>query len=403
MSRSASALISSTIKSYIASFSGLSASCWNGITMNFVNTTLMGACYFLTIYFVNELNLSVTTAGIIMSCYGIGTIFGGYFGGNFSDKTSPHFVSIISLVLSAIGFFSLIVLTSPIMLGLTLFLIGVGCYGFITSNHLWILERTTESERLKALNILAVASNLGLGLSAMLIGLISNFNLIFSFSGVMLSLSAIYLCFNNGNRLENNHLDAQTKSSEIKTIKKNNLVLCLVLFCLFLVGFVIAQTGSTYPIYIQEKFPEFGVQGVSLLFMLNTFMVVALQAPIVHLFRKQNKLLLVGIGAFLLGNSMVILNFSTFFSLAAFACVIETIGEMLFFSVAQLVCYEKGEEKKKGQSLGLYRMVYASSRVVGPATGGVIFQQLGGNMLWYFCGLFGVISFMSCFYFRRYD
>lgn len=398
-----STFVSSVFKSYIASFSGLSLMCWKGIAMNFVNSTLMGTCYFLTIYFVNELNLSVTTAGIIMSCYGVGTIFGGYFGGKLSDKTSSNFVSIISLIFSAIGFLALLVLTSPLMLGLTLITIGLGSYGFITSNHLWILERVTESERLKALNILAVASNLGLGLSAMLVGMITNFNWIFSFSGIMLGLCAVYLFFNNSGSLENNHVDTQTNLNEIKFAKKNNLILYLVLFCLFLVGFIIAQTGSTYPIYIQEKFPEFGVQGVSLLFMLNTFMVVMFQAPIVNLFNKSNKLLLVGIGAFLLGNSMVILSFSTLFSLAAFACVIETIGEMLFFSVAQLVCYERGEEKKKGHSLGLYRTVYASSRIIGPAIGCVIFQQLGGNILWYVCGLFGVVSLVSCQYFRNVD
>src|SRR5579871_871037 len=126
---------SSAIKSYLKNYAGLSASCWQGIFINFVESILTGLCYFLPLYFVNELNLSVATAGMIISFYGLGTILGGFIGGKISDKTSPGLVSILCMLLQATAFIALIRLQSAYLLMLDLFIIGMASYGFITANY----------------------------------------------------------------------------------------------------------------------------------------------------------------------------------------------------------------------------------------------------------------------------
>jgi predicted MFS family arabinose efflux permease len=92
---------------------------------------------------------------------------------------------------------------------------------------------------------------------------------------------------------------------------------------------------------------------------------------------------------------MLMLSFTSFFVLAIVSCFITTIGEILFFSVSQLICYEKGTIRKKGHSLGMYRMVFAASRAIGPATGSLVYQRLGGDMLWYLCGFFWLFMFYT--------
>jgi hypothetical protein len=78
--------------------------------------------------------------------------------------------------LPSIAYLALIKARSVNFLIVDLFVIGIGSYGFITSNHVWVLSRcqSGKSERLKAINILGVASNLGLGLSAVVISLLTN-------------------------------------------------------------------------------------------------------------------------------------------------------------------------------------------------------------------------------------
>ena len=110
-----------------------------------------------------------------------------------------------------------------------------------------------------------------------------------------------------------------------------------------------------------------------------------------------------GIGASMIGGGMFILCFTNSFMLAIISCVIYTLGEMIFFSITQLVCYQQYDANNKGHSLGLYRTVYASSRVAGPLAGGLVFQHYGSETLWCLCGLIGLIALSLCLYYKNTD
>ncbi len=291
---------SAILKKYYSSYTGLSASAWQGIFISFIEATLMGVCYFLAIYFVTELHLSIADAGMIMAFYGVGTIFGGMLGGKLSDLIPPRIVSIGSLVLQAVAYFLLIKLKSTPLLMLNLFIIGIGSYGFITSNHVWTLSRCKQEERLKAINILDVVSNLGLALSGLIISLIStkNFNSLFFMAGCLISLTAVSLLISNKNQFTNTiRQDDKTISSK----PSDHKIIYFVLVCLFLVGFIISQTNSTYPIYLQSIFPAMGTRSFGILFTLNAILVVVFQGPFVNQLGKFNKILLIGSGAFFIG------------------------------------------------------------------------------------------------------
>jgi MFS family permease len=209
----------SIIKSYTSSYSGISRTCWQGITLNFIESTLIGIYYFLPLYFINNLKFDITVSSIIISFYGLGAILGGYIGGKLSDHISPSAVSIGSLVIQGIVILALIKLKTISLLMIALFLMGIASYGFITSNYLWILNHCNnhEGQRLKAINALSIASNLGLGLSAIIVSALTEdgFNRIFIFSGSLLLLSAIYFHFLEKSTENNSEVE------EIKTLPKN--------------------------------------------------------------------------------------------------------------------------------------------------------------------------------------
>jgi hypothetical protein len=187
----------SIIKAYFSSYSGLPKLCWQGIILGFIEATLSGVCLFLSIYFVDDLHFSISIAGVMISFYGLGRTVGGLLGGKLSDRISPGLVSIASLVIQAAAFLILIKLKTIYALMLNLFVLGVATYGFITSNNVWVLNhcKDQESIKLKTLSMLHAASNLGIGLSALLVSLLSRygFSTIFLLSSVLLFVSAIYL------------------------------------------------------------------------------------------------------------------------------------------------------------------------------------------------------------------
>lgn len=395
--RSASLLLNN----YCANYKGLSYAAWQGISIGFIESTLVGICYFLSLYFVTELRLSLINAGFLISAYGLGTILGGIIAGKLSDQFSPRLVTIISLLIQAISYFLLIKIHSPSLLFINLFILGIGSYGFITSNYLWTLGNCSSEERLKAINLLDTVSNLGLAVAGTIIGFTStqHFVNIFFLSSCALFIMAIYLIFYS----KKTCIDTQddTSSQHMLSSSVNLKIKYYALACLFLVGLIISQIPSTYPIFLQQSFPEMGTLSFSILFILNAMLIVLFQAPLVNGLAKDNKIFLIGLGAFLLGLGMVLLNFSFFFAIAILSCLITTLGEILFFSIAQLICYEKSPAKKKGLGLGTYRMIYAASRVVGPAAGGMAYQQFSGQGLWLICFLLGIACFIPSFYFKK--
>lgn len=397
--------LSSIFKKYFLNYSELSSDAWQGILIAFIESTLVGIAWFLSVYFVKELHLEIENAGIILSCYGLGTIFGGFLGGKLSDRISSGVVSVISLLLQSIAYLFLIKIRSISFLMIDLFFVGLGAYGFITSNYLWVLARCqSHSERLKAINLLSIASNLGLGVSAVVISFLTNsdFTSVFFISGFLLFLTAIYLIFKEKQSINNNHIFEDSTlpiNRSIDNQKKIKTIVCYVLACLFLVGMIISQMNATYPIYLERIFPKMGTKSFGLLFTFNTIIVVLFQAPIIDLIKNKNNIFMIGLGALLLGIGMLMLSFTSIFMLAILSCLITTIGEILFFSISQLVCYEN--VRRKGESLGIYRMIFAASRIVGPAAGSFIYQKFGGIILWYTCGFLGVLCFVPAIYFQN--
>lgn len=393
------------LKYYFTSYSGLTKSAWRGIILHLINSTLGGTFYFLSIYFVSTLGFSVVSSGMIIACYGIGAILGGLIGGTLSDKFSPEFILRISLLTQAICDFALIKLNTINLLMADSIIIGIASYAFITANYLYVLNKTNANEglKLKAINLLSMGANLGLGLSSMVIGSIAKygFQYIFFTTGSFFFLSFIYLTLKQKNKSDQTLINDdknQKQNTKQTTLDNNKNLLRLIFICVFFVGLTITQLCSTYPIYLQEIFPKTGIKATSIIFTLNSLLIVLFEAPLVSLFCDYNKITMVGIGALLIGLGMLILKYSYIFPIAIVSCVIYTIGEMIFFSIAQLVCYQNSSHQTKGYNMGIFRVTYALTRVIGPAAGGIIYSHLGGSIIWFLCGIIGIVCMSACIY-----
>ena len=78
------------------------------------------------------------------------------------------------------------------------------------------------------------------------------------------------------------------------------------------------------------------------------------------------------------------------------SCGIWTTGEMLFIPTAQLLCYQNGNSRRKGQSMGVFQSTFAVSTVVGPTIGGYIYSVISPNAVWYISLVIGILCMTSC-------
>jgi hypothetical protein len=257
--------------------------------------------------------------------------------------------------------------------------------------------------KLKLLNLARVASNLGLAVSGSIIGIFDrdNFSNLFLLSSLTFFIFSIIFILKDKKKLFQIN-DVKNQEDPIYTSNTHKKILLIVLTFVFLIGFMIAQLGTTYPIYIQNSFRDLGMRAVSILFILDTVLIVLFQAPLVNFLKKSNKIFFIGIGGLFMGGGMAILNISFIFSLAIISCVIWTTGEMLFIPLTQLVCYEKGLDQKQGKPIGIYQAIYATGTICGPALGAFIYQRFGSETLWYAFGVIGLCCFLICSHFKKY-
>lgn len=404
--------LSNLLKKYLNHYSGIPLNCWQRIFLTFINDMATGVCFFLSLYFVGTLHFTAAKAGLIISCYGLGKAGGGILGGKLTDKFLPDVVIISSLLLEIISFLAFLKFSTFPILAIFGFILGISVYAFTTANKVCVLNsiRGHEDIKLKILSTFYAASNLGIGISAIYIGWLARygFNYVFILSCVFLTFSTLFVCYQarkkpiNSSSISMSQEDNK-KTNEVIHSQQSSLIACLVLACLFSIGLIIAQLGTTYPLYLANKFPALDVNAVSIVFTLNSFFILFFQTPVVNYFNKNNKILMVGIGAFFMAGGMAILSVAFSFSIVIFSMLIFTIGEMIFFAMAQLVIYQHSRADKKGQSLGLFQTTLAASVIIGPTLGGYTYDNFGGQMLWYSCGLLGLFWLLITMYFKKYD
>lgn len=403
--------LASSVRKYIASINHLPRECRPGIWLSFIGSTLAAVYYFLTIYFVDVLAMTTSSAGLLISSYGIGTIVGGYIGGYLSDKISPRLVSTLGLFGQSILFAALAKLKHPYSISIDLFILGIASYCFITSNYVAVLSYThNEKTRLASINILNMVSNLGIGIASLIIAELSviGYVNIFYLSGSLLLALSFYSFIHMTKPIKNiSHAEFEKNNKSTMTCattskKPNNKGIKLALACLFFTGMIVSQLSTTYSIYLKQSFPQLGIHAFSIFFTLNTVLIVLFQNILVSQFININRLVMIGIGSLLIGTGMFMLNFPYSIMFIVLSCFVYSTGEMIFFSMVQLFCYQASNHENKGSGLGTYRMIYASSRFAGPAIGGAIYHYLGSNVLWSASGIIGVTFLLLCCHFRDF-
>ncbi len=388
-------------KFYLKSYTGLPVACWRGMILNFIQSAIRSSFYFLSIYFIQDLHFDTVTVGSMISCYGLGAIFGGYLGGKLSDFFSPLVVSAVFILCQAGLYFLLPCVHSIYLLIMIILPLGLTSYAAITASHLWILGQCDSAEsRMKAINLFSTSSNLGMGIAGLIISMIASFgfHFIFSMTGLcLLFLSMYFFSLIKSETRGHNHIfsvDDENKMAASLSINKSIIYFYILPSVLF-IGAIVSQFSSMYPIYIEATFPVVGLKVVSLLFSINTFMIVLLATPIGDYANRFDRLFMMSLGGCFIGAGMFMLALSSTLLFIMMACMIYTIGEIIFFCMAQFLCYQSALPNKKGHGLGLFRIVYASSRMIGPVAGGYIYQINNGLTLWYLSGALGLLCLLG--------
>jgi MFS family permease len=389
------------LDSVINAYSDLPLSLWIGILSTFVESTTCGLIFFIPIYFVKGLNLTIQASSTLISIYAFGSIISGVVTGHLTDKYRPKNIIVFCLFLQTLAFISLAGMSDIFKLKFILFLFGFSTYGFSIAMTMSMLNacRGNKTLEYKFLNISKVAMNLGFGIIGGSIYFINinNFKYIFYDAAIILTLTTSTVLFSastTSDPLENSNFP----NTSHKTLNKKTLG--FLFFCTIAIGILISQLSCTYPIFIEKNY-SLGIKGVGILFILDTILIGLFQAPLNHSIRKLNKLSVVGTGALFMGLSFITLNGKPTFIIAIISCILWTFGEIIFIPAIQFLIYSNANFKYKGKSLGIYQSLMGISKVLGPILGSYIYQNSGSRALWQISGAIGFIVFFACILYKK--
>jgi MFS family permease len=154
------------------------------------------------------------------------------------------------------------------------------------------------------------------------------------------------------------------------------------------------QAFSTLPIHLSQWY-GLRENGIGLVLAFNAILIVLFEMVLTHWAEKRNRMLLIGVGAFLVCAGLAILPLGTSIAWAALSTAIWTLGEMLFFPLTNTVVAERAAGRKQGSYMGVYTVAFSAAFVIAPLYGTWVYENLGPEVLWFGLGGFGVVQFLA--------
>src|SRR3990167_11088784 len=384
------------INLYCLPYKGLSKKIWFLMVPIFINSLGDMIPLFLALYLKNK-NVSIAIIGVIISCYGAGGILGGYLGGYLSDKMNSYLVAIFSLFINAVLLIFLTVAAKQFYLLLIIFFLGLFNSAFRPAIMLLLTQLVDNKERTKVFGLRRVFINLGVSVGAVLGGLLAtvNFKLVFIYNAVLCVVASLFLFKNLVNFTFSIAHDEKRYISQNKEVsllthdlgKKYYWIMCLIML---LNVFIFVQLNATYPLYLKSHYGMNPYQ-FSLIFTLNTIMIVLIEVPLLNFLKKYNQHAVIATGSLMLCVGMALLPISKLISFAFILCVIWTVGEILFFPTSLNMAISATPENQ-GRYMGIYQMIFSVGYFVGPMIGAFIYPYEEAKFLWAMCGFIGILS-----------
>lgn len=379
-------------------YKGIQFQTWIILISNLINRVGTATILFLSIYLHSLLSFSLNQIGFLLGFYGFGSLLGSFSGGILSDKIQPLFIVIFSLLTASFFFFLLPFLHNYYFLSLWLLLLG-----YLTSigqpaTNLVLNACIKKEERLKVFSLYRVTNNIGLSITAMMGGFLStiNFSWLFYLDAMTSLLAGLFLLYfiNSFSLTQKRKLKVFSKTSFFMLYKDHYFFkIWLILLTTLL---IFSQLLVTYPLYLHQIY-KISTQEIGIIFAFNSLSIILFQAHLTHFLRNLSLPLLVRCGILLIGLGVGFLPFGTSFCIALLSCFIWTLGEMLFFPAIMALVLEHIHSKQQGKYMAMYDIAFSISKLFFPLLGMILYQYLGGNLLWEFflCLSILAISF-SC-------
>jgi predicted MFS family arabinose efflux permease len=381
--------------SYINSFRGLSKEVWWLALVTLINRAGTMVIPFLSLYLTQDRGFTLENVGVIMSCFGLGSLVGSWLGGKLTDIFGYYKVMFISLLLTGLLFIWVQLLETYLALCFGIFILMVVADAFRPATFVALSAYSKQENKTRSVTLIRLAINLGFSagpaIGGVIIASIGYFGL-FWIDGITCILAGILLLI----------VLHPKKAKEIDTLKNTaptsaykDTSYLLFIGAMILFGFIFVQYFSTVPLFYsgERALSEFEI---GLLLALNGFLIFAFEMPLIKYLESRpfSKITQVIIGLALTSLSFLFLTFGSWTGLLVIGMFFMTVGEMIAFPFSNAFAMDRSRRGKQGEYMALYSIAFSISHVFAHNSGMLSIANLGFTATWYGAMIIGVLGIL---------
>ncbi|EHT3671458.1 MFS transporter [Staphylococcus pseudintermedius] len=350
-----------------------------------------------TIYMNEELDKSLSTAGLVLMVNSFGMIVGNLLGGTLFDKLGGYRTIMLGTIVSLCATILLNFFHGWPWYAIWLIMLGFGGGMIIPAIYAMAGAVWPQGGR-QTFNAIYLAQNIGVALGAALGGFVAEL----SFNYIFMANLAMYVIFffialfqfNMDYQATVKHQETLENVAHIQNKKHfTALILLCVMFALCWIAYV--QWQTTIASFTQSI--GISMSQYSLLWTVNGVLILVGQPlilPIIHLIKGQlKKQLYFGLVVFIL--SFFVTSFATSFSIFVVGMVIMTFAEMFVWPAVPTIANNLAPKGREGVYQGIVNSASTVGKAFGPLVGGILVDVF--NMQIMFLSMIGLLVIAMAF------
>ncbi len=363
-------------------YGGLSKEVWLLSLMMLINRSGTMVIFFLSVYLNDKLHFTVQQTGVIMACFGGGSLLGTFIGGRLTDKLGYYPVMLWSLTIGGLLFLCIPYILSYPLLCVSMFILSCFSESFRPANMTAIAFYSTPETYTRSISLNRLAINLGFSIGPAVGGILAakNYSYIFQADSFTCLGAALIVFFFLTNKRKAS-VQKEAINTSISSPYKDKPYLGFVAMA-FLYALCFFQFFSTMPLFYKDIHHLHETE-IGALMALNGILVAAIEMIMIYKIEgKWSKYNFIALGALLLVISYLMLPFIT--NMAGFIIVVIIISFSEMFAMPFMNAYmnQRANEKNRGQYSALYAMAWSTAQISIPILATQTIANIGYNALW---------------------
>lgn len=373
---------------YKNAFSNLQRNIWILSIAMFINRSGSMVLLFTSLYLTNDLHFTIAQAGLTLSFYGIGSVLGSYAGGWLADRKSFLDIMLFSLISSGLILLLMLVVTTPVMISLVVFLYAFAADMFRPANSKAIAVLSQPQNRTRSISLVRLAVNLGFSVGPAIGGFIAlylGYKWLFVIDSLSGFAAAIMLYMYLPVPEEESKEERSAVLDDHSTSAYRDVPYLFFILMVAFYGICFFQLFASIPQYF-SKDCHYNEDTIGLLLGLNGFLVVLIEMPLIASLEKSTRMFrFMVIGTLCIPVSLAFLLFGKGIMLCALIyTLIITMSEIFAMPFMMNYALSRPGKERQGQYSALYSMAYGLANIFAPLIGLGIAGQYGFDIMFYF-------------------